>query len=185
MIRVVSPRVASPQVRAELVATAARLLADEGPSAFKLRRVANEAGTSTMAVYTHFGGMDELKREVRRTGYAALADAMTAAGTTDDARADLEAVCRAYTAFARAQPDLYRAMFMEAPLDEADAAECAGTFALLVAGAQRYPGGGDGHALAMELWAAGHGVATLERSGLLTPEQGDDLAERLRAKLLG
>jgi AcrR family transcriptional regulator len=185
MIRVVSPRKASPAVRSELIATAAHLLATEGPTAFTLRRVASEAGTTTMAIYTHFGSMDELKREVRRQGYAALAGAMAAAPTSDDTRADLEALCRSYGAFAREQPDLYRVMFMEAPLDEADAAECAGTFAMLVAGAQRYVGNGDGAALAMELWAAGHGIVTLELTALLTSEQADGLAEALRAKILG
>jgi AcrR family transcriptional regulator len=180
MLRAVSPRKASPAVRVELIAAAARLIATEGSGAFTLRRVAGEAGTTTMAVYTHFGGMDELKREVRRTGYAALAEALAAAGE------DLHALCRAYTGFARAQPDLYRVMFMEAPLDEADAAECEGTFAMLVAGAQRHLGGaGDGVALAMELWAAGHGVATLELSALMTPEQADAVADVLRAKLMG
>ena len=186
MLRVVSPRTASPVVRSALIAAAAQLLAQEGPNAFTLRRVASEAGTTTMAIYTHFGSMDELKREVRRKGYGALADAMAAAPASGDTRADLEALCRSYNAFARAQPDLYRVMFMEAPLDEADAAECAGTFATLVAGAQRYLGesDGDGTALAMELWAAGHGIATLELSALLAPEQADELAESLRAKLL-
>lgn len=172
-------------MRSELIATAARLLAQEGANALTLRRVTSEAGTTTMAVYTHFGGMDELKREVRRTGYAALAGAMAAAGTTtDDPRADLVALCCSYNAFAREQPDLYRVMFMEAPLDEADAAECAGTFATLVAGAQRFIGEGDGQGLAMELWAAGHGIATLELSALLTPEQADGLADALRTKIL-
>ncbi|MBE2318632.1 WHG domain-containing protein [Solirubrobacter sp. CPCC 204708] len=174
-----SPRKADPAVRSVLIATAARLLAQDGSNALTLRRVTSDAGTSTMAVYTHFGGMDELKREVRRTGYAALAEALTAAGT------EIEPLCRAYAAFAREQPDLYRVMFMEAPLDEQDAAECAGTFAMLAEGAQRHLGPeGDGEALAMELWAAGHGVVTLELSALLTPEQAESLAASLRAKLL-
>ena len=30
------------------------------------RRLARELGTSTMVVYTHFGGMDELSRQVMR-----------------------------------------------------------------------------------------------------------------------
>ena len=75
MLCVVSPRKASPAVRSELIAAAAQLLAQEGPTAFTLRRVAGAAGTTTMAIYTHFGSMDELKREVRRQGYGALADA--------------------------------------------------------------------------------------------------------------
>lgn len=178
MLCVVSPRKASPEIRAELIAVAARLLAQEGPAALTLRRVASEAGTSTMAVYTHFGGMEELKREVRRRGYAALAE------TLEAARPELEDLCRAYNAFARAQPDLYRVMFMEAPLDEADAAECAGTFDILVAGAARWGGEDRALGLATELWAAGHGVATLELSGLLPSDQADAVADALRAKLL-
>jgi hypothetical protein len=75
-------------------------------------------------------------------------------------------------------------MFMEAPLDEADAEECENTFAVLVAGARRYRGEGAAVALATELWAAGHGVATLELSALLEPERADTLAASLRAKLL-
>ena len=43
---------------------AVRLLDDEGPDALQTRRVAGAAGTSTMAVYTHFGGMRGLIAEV-------------------------------------------------------------------------------------------------------------------------
>ncbi len=167
-----SPRKASPEVRDELIAVAARLLAQEGSAALTLRRVATEAGTSTMAVYTHFGGMEALRRAVRRRGYVTLAAALEAA------QPELDDLCRAYNAFARSQPDLYRVMFMEAPLDEADAAECAGTFDILVAGA-----GGD-HALATELWAAGHGVATLSSRRCSRPDEADAVAGALREKIL-
>ena len=37
------------------------------------RRIAGEVGTSTMAVYTYFAGMEELRREVAREGFRRLA----------------------------------------------------------------------------------------------------------------
>ena len=65
------PKTADPTVRVRLIEAAARILAEEGPGALTLRRVAAEVGTSTMAVYTHFGGMTELRRAVREQGFRA------------------------------------------------------------------------------------------------------------------
>src|SRR5437016_4851039 len=53
-------------MRPALIEAAARLIATQGAAGLKLRRVAEEVGTSTMAIYTHFGGMPELRRAVRR-----------------------------------------------------------------------------------------------------------------------
>ena len=61
------PRSADPHLRERIVTTAARLLATEG--AVSARRLARELGTSTMVIYTHFGGMDELSRQVMRRGF--------------------------------------------------------------------------------------------------------------------
>src|ERR1700747_2477742 len=44
-------------VRDELLHAAVALLNEHGPDALQTRKVAAAAGTSTMAVYTHFGGM--------------------------------------------------------------------------------------------------------------------------------
>ena len=60
-------------LRPALIEAAARLIATEGADGLTLRRVADEVGTSTMAVYTCFGGMPELRRAVRREGFARLA----------------------------------------------------------------------------------------------------------------
>jgi len=66
----VSPKIADPAVRTALLENAARLIATEGTTGLTLRRLAEETGTSTMAVYTHFGGMQSLRDEVRREGFA-------------------------------------------------------------------------------------------------------------------
>src|SRR3982751_4240050 len=108
-------------LRAALIETAAHLIATEGPQRLTLRRLAEAVGTSTMAIYTHFGGMPELRRAVRREGFSRLAVHLARVSATDDAVADLAALGLAYYANARENPELYRVMFMEQPLDDADA----------------------------------------------------------------
>jgi AcrR family transcriptional regulator len=49
-----------------LIDRAARLFSEAGPAALTTRRLAAEAGTSTMAIYTHFGSMSELIREIAK-----------------------------------------------------------------------------------------------------------------------
>ena len=65
-----SPRQPDPRVRLQLVEAAAQLLATGGRDAVTARRVAAAVGTSTQAVYTHFGGMDELLAEIWREGFS-------------------------------------------------------------------------------------------------------------------
>src|SRR5258705_10048292 len=65
----VPPQPRDPETAAKLVAAAARLLAGEGRGALTARRLGAEVGASSMAVYTYFGGMDELLRAVWRRGF--------------------------------------------------------------------------------------------------------------------
>ena len=72
-------------------------------------------------------------------------------------------------------------MFMERPLDEQDAEECAGIFATLTEAVARCVEAGalapgEPAAIATEIWVLGHGIASLELAALLTPEQGASLA---------
>lgn len=109
-------------MRAALIDTAARILATDGPSRLTVRHLAEQVGTSTMALYTHFGGMEQLRLEVCAEGFRRLAAHLGAVGHTDDPVADLLALGFAYTANARQNPHLYRAMFLDrlpvaAPVD--------------------------------------------------------------------
>jgi AcrR family transcriptional regulator len=106
-------RVADPAVRAALIETAAQILATEGSSRLTLRHLAQQVGTSTMAIYTHFGGMDQLRLEVCAEGFRRLAAHLAAVERTDDPVADLIALGAAYTANARENPHLSRAMFLD------------------------------------------------------------------------
>lgn len=169
-----SPRAADPAVRTALLETAARMIAAEGSAQLSLRRLAREVGTSTMAVYTHFGGMEELRHEVRREGFARLGTQLSAIALTDDPVADLIALGGAYYANAVAEPHLYRVVFMEGPGDEPD--DRSGTFEHLVRGVDRAVAAGRFHPadpldLANQVWAATHGVVALHLAGFFPSDQ--------------
>src|SRR5271155_2763740 len=115
-----SPKTPDPEIRTALVEAAARLLARGGRSALTTRRLAAAVGTSTMAVYTHFGGMDELHHAVRVEGFERLMSHLQSVPSTRDPVADLSALGWAYCFNALSNPHLYRSIFLEAPIDGED-----------------------------------------------------------------
>lgn len=175
-----SPKLADPAVRASLIETAARIVATDGRAGLTLRGLAAEVGTSTMAVYTHFGSMDQLRREVRREGFARLRARLAAVQESEDPVADLTLLGAGYYLSATASPNLYRAMFLDGPVDEQDFETGLDTFTYLIRGlarcieSGRFPALGsspDPESLAFELWALTHGVVSLQLAQLLTAQQ--------------
>jgi AcrR family transcriptional regulator len=176
----VSPRTPEPQVRQRLLETAAQLLADQGPAALSTRRLATAVGTSTMAVYTHFGGLPQLVRAIVGEGFARLAAHLEAVPRTDDPLNDLAELGFAYRANALENPHLYAVMFGTASLggyrltgEELD--EGRYTFDVLVAGTQRVMDAGvwrpgDAEAVAAQLWSSLHGYVMLELAGYFDDE---------------
>ena len=106
-----SPRRLDPNVRAALIEAAARLIAEGGPAALSTRRLATEAGTSTMAVYTYFGSMSELVREIVHDGFARLEEVFSMVEPTDDPVADLVLLGRAYRHNAVTHRQIFGVMF--------------------------------------------------------------------------
>lgn len=172
-----------PGPRGRLLAAALRLLAAGGPETLQARRLAAEVGASTMAVYTHFGGMGQLITEVVRAGYIWFGRRLAEAERSDDPVADLLALGLAYRDSALENPQLYRLMFgttapvglragVDPPVAAANALpEAQAAFAQLVAlvtrvmeeSGQQYqesPG-----AAAFQLWSAVHGYVLLEIAG--------------------
>lgn len=171
-----SPKPADPSVRTALIEAAAGLIADEGTRGLTLRRLADEVGTSTMSVYTHFGGMDELRRAVRHEGFARLAAHLADVQHGGDPVADLSVLGWAYYRSAMTDPPLYRVMFMETPLDEIDARVGRDLFDVFVHGVARCITAGrfdpaDPVNLATQLWAVSHGLIALELAKLMAPAQ--------------
>jgi len=162
-------------VRRRLLESAAQVLGEEGPAALSTRRLAREAGTSTMAVYTHFGGMPALVREIAAEGFARLYDRVAAVEPSDDALDDLRRMAVAYRANALAHPHIYAVMFGSASLggyrlhdEELDVGLTA--FGQLVAATEWAMALGqlrrdDPASVAGQFWSALHGYVMLELSG--------------------
>jgi AcrR family transcriptional regulator len=177
-------------MRTTLIETAARLVAEEGRDALTLRRLAGEVGASTMVVYTHFGGMDELRRELRREGFLRLGEHLGGVEETDDPVADLIVMGGAYHANATTNPHLYRIMFMDRPLEGDDCERVdLTTFTMLVNGVERCIDAGrfrpaEPLDVARQIWALSHGVAALHLAGILDAGQAEACLNGSAASLL-
>lgn len=169
-------------VRRDLLEAAARLLSEEGPAALSTRRLATEAATSTMSVYTHFGGMPALVREVVAEGFARLREHLSTVEHTDDALDDLTRLAAAYRENALENPHLYSVMFGSASLggyrqSPEDMAVGTDTFDALVDALDRVMRDGlvareNPRHLAGQFWSALHGYVMLEIAGIYRDEDG-------------
>jgi AcrR family transcriptional regulator len=97
-------------VREQMLRAAVGLLDEHGPDALQTRKVAGAAGTSTMAVYTHFGGMRGLIAETAEEGLRQF-DAALSVPESADPVTDLFVVGAAYRRYAIRRPHMYRLMF--------------------------------------------------------------------------
>lgn len=185
-----SPRALDPTVRISLSEAAIRILGTEGREALSARRLAREAGTSTTAVYTYFGGMDELHRDVRRRELGMLLSTLPTIGQTGDPVADLARLTTGYVRYGADNRARYRVMFVDQPPDDdGDPAEHVfSRFRQAIdacASAGRFEPDRDySPALwAGEVWTACHGVVMLASSGLLTRPQVDAMHTDLLYRL--
>ena len=189
-----SPKPRATDVKARLVEAAIRLLDESGPEALQARKLAAEVGASTMAVYTHFGGMAALVDEVARAGFLRLSEWLAQVGETDDPVADIFSLARTYRQAVAEQPQLFavafgqsapggkRATLSDLTTEEGREAAQEGleAFAHIVRATERAIRAGrfrpaDEYQAAAQLWSALHGFVTLEASGHFGPdEQGID-----------
>ena len=107
------PKEHDEHTRAALRAAAERLVADGGVAAFSVRAVADQAGTTTRAVYSLFGSKDGLLVDALAQGaFDYLTEGIDALGDTDDPVADLIAVgVRVFRGLVCEHPALYRIAF--------------------------------------------------------------------------
>ena len=162
------------ETRATLLAAAAVVLSEEGPSALTVRRVADAVNASTKMIYTHFGGKDGLLDALYLHSFAGLTRAFQAQSEESDPVRRLDKMVIAYRAFALSEPALYNVMFgdlgrsWEAPLESRRKAwtsfETVRDAVRLCAGPARATEAGRTTYL---LWAAMHGVVSLELRKLL------------------
>ncbi|MFD9465159.1 TetR/AcrR family transcriptional regulator [Streptomyces sp. NPDC060027] len=180
---------ASNRVREALIDAAAKILAEQGSSSLTVRRMAEAAGTSTMAVYTHFGSMDVVVQEVLRTSTLNLYKVLQRAPRTDDPVADVSTLGRIYRGLALRRPYIFVAAanrgLLTAP-DETAATEANNpqprglTWTTLVDGVRRCIESGrfrdqDSELCAYVNWSTVHGFVSLELSSQTLDTKDPDL----------
>ncbi|MFD1939507.1 TetR/AcrR family transcriptional regulator [Nonomuraea mangrovi] len=151
------------RLREEILAAAEELLVETGrEGALTLRAVAGRTGVSTPSVYLHFADKDALIEAVCLRAWDELERRMrdAARGVGDPFRA-LGRCGRVYVRFALDHPAQYRVLMMRQGSGSA-AEACFGYMveavsACVAAGVLR----GDPQTLALGLWSAAHGCASL------------------------
>ncbi len=172
------------EARDALIAAGVRILERDGLPALSARNVAAETGTSTMAVYTHFGSMTGLLDALAVEVFVRFTQALTEVPETDDPVADFLAMGLAYHRFALANPQRYQLIFgTSSPASIAayrtdltvtgsatNRAEWAASFGALRTAVHRMIAAGrirddDELSVAGRLWSLNHGAAMLEMAG--------------------
>jgi AcrR family transcriptional regulator len=175
-------------VREQLVEAGMRVLERDGMAALSARKLAAETGTSTMAVYTHFGGMTGLIDAIAGETFVRFTAALTEVEQTDDPVADFFVMGVHYREFALANPQRYQMMFgtsadsldghhadLTVTGSASDRAEFAVSFEALLEVVRRMIGAGrirdDGASVvAGRLWCLTHGAVLLEIAGFFGHE---------------
>jgi len=153
---------------------ATELLGKEGIGAVTVRRVAEQAGTTTRAVYATFGDKDGLLRALFRVAAETMRRHHEAVPVDEDPIRELKTLAGAYRAAAREQPALYRLYVgsSEVSPTEDDLALALRSFqrvqeAIGRAVAMKLFPDRDVDTLGRQLWAVVHGLASLELAGCL------------------
>jgi AcrR family transcriptional regulator len=177
-------------IRTSLLDAASGLLAAEGPGALALRRIAAEVGCSTTVLYRMFGGKAGLIEALYVEAFERFRRRLAAVPERSDPLEHLADLGRAYRDNALADRNYYRLMFGEPipgfrPSDEA-LVKAAATFTILqdavaACAAAGLLAGGDPRHVAASLWAAIHGVVSLELAGHLPADAGEVFESTLAA----
>lgn len=176
----------SEEIRQQLVDAGMAILERDGLSALSVRKLAAEVGTSTMAVYTHFGSMTGVVDAVAGEIFTRFGDALAGVPQTEDPVADFFSMGVAYRTFAITNPQHYQLMFgISVPASLASvrrdltvtghASAHDASFQTLCTAVRRMIEAGrirddDEAAVAGRIWSICHGAVTLEMAGFFGHE---------------
>lgn len=158
--------------RAEILAAAERIFVEHGYEGATIRKIADEVGLSSTALYMHFTEKSEILHEICSRAFAALLETNRALGDAPGGpEARLRLMLRAYVDFGFDNPNAYRLAYMTRPIELREGAQSAArelghelyrsfegvVEELEAAGRLR----GDARTTAQALWAGVHGVVSL------------------------
>ncbi|OYN95530.1 TetR family transcriptional regulator [Enemella evansiae] len=166
------PKIHDAELADRLLAEAAVLVAADGPDGLSLRRLADNAQTSTTAIYSLFGGKDQLLLALFERAFRSFGASQHGVAAGDDPAAELLALGRGYRRWALANPHLFQLMFgpgvqRTTPETQRLAEQTKEPLLAAVRRAQaagRIAPGHDPEVVALGLWGQVHGLVTLELS---------------------
>ncbi len=170
-------------LRAVILAEAARLIAERGAEALSLRELAREAGVSHAAPAHHFTDRRGLFTALATQGFQKLTQALADSGP------DFSAAALAYVEFAVHNPGEFAVMFAKSLVDDQDpelvAAQVAARQELGrgVATLTDPHAAADPDAAALAAWAMVHGYAMLWLNQAVPPDDPVATASRLTEML--
>lgn len=191
------PRLHDEVLRQRLLVLAGEKLSEKGPEGVVLRALAQEAETTTRAIYSLFGGREQLLRAVFDEAFARFGAHLNEVGSTGDPREDILRLGRAYRASALDDPHFYVVMFGSVPSKvepaEGSYQRASETFDPLRRAVEQGVRQGvlrqdDPLRVATALWSVVHGLVSLELGGHLSSELGDPaefFETSMRAALTG
>jgi AcrR family transcriptional regulator len=165
--------------RERLLQAAEHLSATKGFDALTVRAVAEEAGTTTRAVYALFGSKDGLEQALHQGMYTRLRDLERGRRRREDPRADLLELALSYRRWAVERPERYAAAIHRLgqprrPASEAGVAVSREALDELRQAVQRCHDAGllvvEPEDVVIHMRAVVHGLAEFENLGLLGPD---------------
>jgi AcrR family transcriptional regulator len=158
--------------RAEILEAAERIFVEVGYEGATIRRIADEVGLSSTALYMHFAEKSEILHEICRSAFHRLTEANAAVIAADAApEVRLRQLIEGYIDFGFANPNAYRLIYLTRPLEAREGAESAAqelgaelyrSFEAVVASVEAEGRlKGDVRAVAQSLWASAHGIVSL------------------------
>lgn len=179
------------RLRAEILETASRMLADDGRvDTLSLRAIAREVGVATTSIYLHFSDMDQLVTGVKELRFAelqhSLERAADRAGTDPYER--LRAISHEYVHYALHNAGHYSVLFTTSatsmPSDPNQRFIGEAAFEAIRGDVAAVTGKDEAWLVTVHLWTALHGLTMLRIRRRKFPwppvkEQVDDLLRRL------
>lgn len=158
--------------RAEILLAAERIFVEVGYEGATIRRIADEVGLSSTALYMHFSEKSEILHEICRSAFSRLHEANAAVvAQADLPEVRLRRLLEGYVEFGFDNPNAYRLIYLTRPVEARDGAqdvaqalggELFRAFEATVeevgrAGRLRH----EPIATAQVLWAGAHGIVSL------------------------
>lgn len=172
--------------RDAIIAAAREMIVSGGVEALSLRRLGRQLGVTAPALYAYVDDKQELLRAIAEMELDSLAARFAAVPDVDPLQR-IRAHGRLYVEYARDEPELFRVTLMarsaladntldvDTRLPVTTAAFSMATAAVDEAIANGQIQAKDSRLVALTLWSAAHGVATVLQLGLSLPAELEDL----------